>query len=101
MFINQLAHSEELHEANTSDLEHYLTEPFVTLPLFLLLLILLYLFTTRRTGLKAPIIVLIYLAIFFLVGLGLYSTVPAVSFISIVSGMALSLFFAFATLVKS
>jgi len=100
MFTHQLAHSEDLHQATTSDLEHYLKEPLVALPVYLGLLLLIYLLTSKFTKLKKPSLVILYLFIFFVVGVGFYSVVPIISFISLIAGMGLSIFFAFSLIVS-
>ena len=95
-----LAHGEDLHDATTSNLEHQLTQPYIALPLFIGFLLLLY--SVLHTAFEVPKsqIALIFMAIFLVSGVLLYSLVPIVSIISLTLGVILSLFFALSAIAK-
>ena len=89
--MNYFGHSEQQHDLSTSSIEHFLSQPLIAVPLFILLIISVY-FGLRKIGFNLIKIILTELLIFLVVGLLTYSIVPAVSIIAISLGIATSLF---------
>lgn len=97
--FKHLAHSEDLHNTQTSELEHLLTSWYVALPLYLGLLGLLNLILQKQ-GVKHNRIILLNLLILLIVGTLFYSTVPVISVVSIALGMGVALLFSLATIMS-
>lgn len=92
-------HSEDFHEVGTSDIEHYFTEPLVAVPIYLALLLGVFLIATRLFKFRRSTLSLVFLGIFFTAGVGLYSLIPAISFGSLISGIVLAFVFAFSAII--
>lgn len=95
-----LAHTEDLHTANTSTLVHSVTEPYVAVPLFVAAAVVLFLILRRLFGLQIDRVFLILLALFLVSGVATYSLVPAVSIVSLTAGIVLALFLSLASIGK-
>ena len=87
------AHAADQHTETTSALEHQLTQPLVALPLFFFGLIALFL-VLKQLNVKPPHIIMIFMSVFFVCGVLLFSLVPAISVISLSAGIFLALAFA-------
>ncbi len=86
--FQQFAHSEDLHDTATSDLEHLLTSAPVAVPLFIVVNILLFQLTTKyKKSATLPAL----LGFNLLVGVLSFDTVPAVSIIAITAGITSAL----------
>ncbi len=98
--MNLFAHGQELHSDSTSGFEHMITQPHLAVPLFILLIIATY-YALSRLGWSIARIVLIELALMLVVGVLLYSIVPAVSILAITGGVVGALFLSFTLIASS
>lgn len=94
------AHAESLHDESTSTLEHSLTQPYVAIPLFIGILLAMYLVMSNVLKWPVPKMLLAYMPLFFIVGVLMYSLVPAISAFSISAGILLALFFSLTAIAK-
>ena len=92
-FIRQLAHAEDLHTEETSELVHFLTTTPVALVLYALGLGLLWLLVRKRKE-PVPKFLMASMAYNFVLGVVGYVFVPWVAVIAITLGILTALFFA-------
>ncbi len=83
-----MAHAEELHDATTSELEHTLTSPAVSVPLFIVLNIVIFQVVSRY---KKTATIPVLLGVNLLIGVLSYDAMPVVSILAISIGITSAL----------
>ncbi len=91
------AHAGEAHESTAEATKHLFTQPYLALPVFILVVIGLY-YLLKAFRVADSTILLSELCLFFVVGIGAYSLVPAVSIFALSVGIGSALFVALSTL---
>ena len=86
--LQLFSHAEDLHDAATSGLEHTLTQPLVAIPIYLILVNVI--FMTLRHYKKSAVLPVL-LAFNLIVGVVSYALVPAVSIMAITAGIVMAL----------
>jgi hypothetical protein len=94
------AHAGEVHEDTKATTAHLLAEPFIALPMFILIAVGLF-FVLKTVKVSGGTIMISELALFLAVGIATYRLVPVLAIFSLTTGITAALLITLASLAQN